>query len=118
MDLAEALSASNAYESSTPTDVSLDGDTGKRLDLTLPSDIDLASCDRVSGQPDGSYFVWGTADPDGSDLFAQGPGQLWQLRILDVDGTRLVIVIDAYPETPAEDLAAAEAIVNSVTIRP
>ncbi len=85
----------------------------KQLDLRLPSDI--STCDKVAGTS--RYFAFGP-DFDGSDLYAQGPSNRWHLRILDVAGTRVLIVVADCAGTPAQHQAAAQAIVDSVSITP
>lgn len=52
------------------------------------------------------------------DLYAQGPGSRWHLRILDVEGNRIIIVVGDYSATPTADQPAAQAIVDSIQIRP
>lgn len=117
-DLVTALVAHAGYTATTPTAVTLNGHTGKKVDLHLPSDVDLSKCDKVSGNAAGAYLVWGTADTGGNDLYLQGPGQRWQLWILDITGQRVVIVVDDYANTSEQDRAAALAIVSSVQITP
>lgn len=97
-------------------DVVLSGYTGKRQDLTMPSDIDFSTCDKVAGQADGSYLVWGTSETNGNDLYAQGAGQRWHLWILDVQQTRLIVVMDDYVETTRANRAAAYSIIESISI--
>lgn len=96
----------------------MSGYAGKKIDLQLPSDVDLTTCDGVGSHPDGAYFVWGTTDPSGNALYLQGPGQRWQLWILDVAGHRVLIVVADYANTPEQDRAAARAIVDSVQFAP
>ena len=86
----------------------------------LPSDVDFATCDvdRQEGAVSGSFLVWGTAEADGSDLYAQGPGNVWHLSIVDAEGVRFVVVVDDYAATSAQDKAAAQAIVDSLVITP
>ena len=115
-DLVAALRAHTAYTATEPTDITIDGHTGKQLVLQLPSDVDFSECDTVPGNTDGAYFPWGAQGEN--ILYAQGPGNRWDLRILDVNGSRVVIVVDDYAETPAGDQAAARAIVDSVQFSP
>jgi hypothetical protein len=116
-DLANALLASRAYTATASADVTVDGYPAKRIDLQLPSN-DLTKCDNAKGTTGGAYFVWGTKHPGGSDLFAQGPGQRWRLWIVDAEGARLVIVVNDFATTSVADRAAAQSIVDSVTIAP
>ena len=103
-ELVEALAAQTAYEATRPTDVTLGGYSGKRMDLQLPSDV--ASCDN------GEFYPWS------GSIYAQGPDNRWQLWILDVEGDRLVIIVTDFAGTPPEDRAEQQAIVDSIQIEP
>jgi len=111
-DLAEALAASSAYEATTPVDATLGGYSGKRLELQLLPDP--AGCDTFEGDAD-KYFVFGGLD---GSQYAQGGANTWQVTILDVGGTRLIVVLLSYEGTSAADLSAAQAIIDSVVINP
>ena len=118
VDLANAIDSQFGASSTAPAAVSLGGFSGYRLDVQLP-DVNFATaCDKASGQTEGSYFVWSTAEASGNDLFAQGPAQRWHLWILDVAGKRVIVVIDDFAATSAQDRAAAQAIVDSIVIEP
>ena len=105
-DLVTAFREQSAYEVTAPVDVRVGAFSGKRLDLLLPSDVDLALCDF------GGYFIW-----DGS-IYAQGPGNRWHLWILDVDGRRIVILGEDFAGTSAQDQAELQDIVASLRIDP
>jgi len=111
-DLAAALAAGTTYVSTTPVDATLGGYSGKRVDLQLTPDP--AGCDTWEGDVS-QYFVFGGRD---GAQFAQGDDNLWQITIVDVDGTRLIAVVISYGETSAADLSAAQAIVDSAVITP
>jgi hypothetical protein len=101
-DLADAFSAQSAYEA-TVTDLTLDGYSGKQVELQLPSEFD-ASC------PRNEYFVFGGGP------YPQGPDNRWHLTILDVDGSRLVIFSHDFAGTPASRQADLESMVASIEI--
>jgi hypothetical protein len=103
-DLANAFVEQASYEVSTPVDVSLGGYSGKRVELQLPSDVE--SCDNRE------FYPWV------GSVFAQGPDNIWDVWMLDVDGDRLVIIASRFPGTSAEDRAEQEAIVDSINIEP
>lgn len=106
--LVNALHANAHYTTSTPTDTTLGGHTGRRITIELPTDLDLSKCDG------GLAWLWGT--PLGEyGIYVQGPGNRWDTRVLDVDGTRVIIAVIDYAGTPPVDHAAAEAIVDSIT---
>jgi hypothetical protein len=101
-DLADAFSAQPVYGASV-TDITLDGYSGKQVELQMPSEFD-ESCPR-----DG-YFVF-----DGGP-YPQGPDNRWHLWILDVEGSRLVIFGHDFPETPESILAGIQSIVESIQV--
>ena len=103
-DLAAALTAQTAYEATAPTDVTLGGYSGKRMDLQLPSGVAL--CDLTE------FLPW-----PGS-IHAQGPDHRWHLWILDVEGDRLVIMSTSFAGTTEDDLAEQQAIIDSIQLQP
>ena len=118
-DLVTAFTSQTAYTSTAPIDVAVDGYLGKQLDIHLPSDIDFgATCDKALSDTTGSYFTWGTPEASGNDLYAQGPGEIRRLRILDVDGARIIVMNNFYSGTAEADLAEAQAIIDSLAITP
>ena len=108
-ELATALAANAAYEATTPTDVTIGGFAGKRVDVQLPS----GECDTLDGN--GVYFVFGGRE---GHVYAQGDGSNWQVSIVDVDGTRLIAALFSYAGTSAADLSAGQAIIDSLVITP
>ncbi len=50
------------------------------------------------------------------DIWGWAPGQTFDWSIVDVGGQRLIIDAFHYPGTPAADLAAQQAVVDSVLI--
>jgi hypothetical protein len=95
------------FKATAPVDISVDGFAGKLVEFTVP-DYDEDEC------PYGEFMLLGDASGDG--YWAQAPNGHHQLRILDVDGTRLVITSFWYPDTPAEDRAAIDEIIGSIRI--
>lgn len=114
-NLVAALRANTAYTSSTPVDITMGGYRGKQLDIVQPPDLDPSMCDREPGGPEGRYFPFSGED---AGLYSQGTGLRWHIRIVDVAGTRVVIIVDDYAGTPTADQAAAQAIVDSMTFTP
>lgn len=95
--------------------------SGQRVDIQLPSDVDFDACTNNGGDPtfaDGGYFVWESAEPGGLNLYAQGPGDRFHLFILDVDGTRTLVLTQDFPGTAAADRAELQAIIDSIVIEP
>ena len=68
------------------------------------------SCDKEKGDTSGTIFLSPTRLP----LYAQGPGNRWHLSIIDVNGSRLIVVSFDYAGTPADVQADAHSIVDSI----
>ena len=111
-DLVDALRANTSYTATTPTPVTFGPYQGERLEIQIPTDLDLDTCDAHVSDGDPRYFVApGT-------LYAQGQGNRWDMSIVDVEGTRVIVTIIYYEGTPAADLEAARAIVDSLEFTP
>ena len=106
-DLVQAIATHLAWTASAPTDITIDGHAGQRVEFAIPSDAKLGAEDEfcLSLDEDATCGIWGWA-----------PGQTFDWNIIDVGGQRLVIDAFHYPGTSAADLAAQQAVVNSVVI--
>lgn len=97
----------------TVRDVSVDGFRGKLIEYTVP-DYDEAAC---KGQRFGLFQEDNATDRDGDPhLWAQMPKQRNELRILDVNGERLVINARYAPDVSVQDLEEISSILESVQI--
>jgi hypothetical protein len=108
-DFVNALVEHPDLELTSPVDVTLAGYSGKYLELQAPANI---ATDQDNPRPSecAYYFVW---EPG---IYAQGPNHLWHIWVLDVDGTRVVVRSDTYPETTAAVKGQLAAIVDSIQI--
>jgi hypothetical protein len=112
-DLVTAIRANTAYTSSTPSPVSLGGYDGAVIELRLPGQDVLDTCDVSATDPgDGKYLLF----PNG--FWAQGPNNIWRLFIVDVDGRRLITMLNYFDDVPTADVDAAVAIIESFVITP
>jgi hypothetical protein len=116
-DLATALVAQKRRNASAPTDVTLGGYPAKRVELSIPTDLDRATCD------EGVIRTWvapgeDTALVNETENLGMHPGQLNVVYIVDVNGDRLVIDTWHMPGTSAADLAELDAILASMRITP
>lgn len=110
-DLARALTHQTG-PSTRPKPVILDGHRGLTLEVTIPPDTDLSRC------TNGQYSLW-TAEPrDGSALSQTTPGLVNRLWILDVDGTRLVLLASLYPDQTDELHQEQTTIAEAVRFEP
>jgi hypothetical protein len=110
-DLATALTRLAPFEvTAPPTDVTLFGYEGKHLELTVP-DSGIADC------LDGELHSWiAPVNDNGPFSGYDGPGQSEEFWILDVEGTRLVLVKFDSPLSAAGEIAERDAIFDSVRI--
>jgi hypothetical protein len=90
------------FRASRATGITVDGYHGKQFRLTAP-DAD-AACP--------SMQTWMTSTRQNG----VGPGEINEVRILDVDGVRLLICIAYTPPLEAEVLSQLQAVVDSVQI--
>jgi len=116
LDLATALAEKTTYGMTQPVAVTVGASTGLRLQLTMPSDLDPSTCDKPLVDSAGRLFVFGPSSADGVNLYAQGPRNIWDLWILDVRGTRIVIVVQQFAGTSAATRDAANAIIASMRL--
>jgi hypothetical protein len=112
-EIAAALAAQASRDASGPTDVTVGGYSGKKLTLHVPNDAPtrdeaFAECD------DGEFASFGIAGDEPSRIH-QGPGQVDELWILDVDGYVATIDVMYRPDTPAAVIDEMRAIAESAT---
>jgi hypothetical protein len=110
-DLVAALQANTSYTASEPRPITIGGFEGKVVDLQLPGDDVLSTCDGDPAQQGDHKFIVLT-----KGFWSQGPDSRWRLFILDVNGTRLVTMISSFGSLPQAELDAAQAIVASFVI--
>ncbi len=121
-DLAAALADLAPFRvTSPPTDVTMFGYRGKHLELTVPelrvertpAGLEFPACE------DNNLTSWFSPwDPTGGFFGHWGPGYTEEFWILDVEGTRLVIVAHITPDVAAEHIAKMRAIIDSIRIDP
>ena len=113
-DLAAGLVQQGAGTASTPTDTTVGGFPAKRIELSLPAELDTATCE---GDSRSTGFVrWAEGNFFGGHIM--GEGQRNVLYIIDVDGFRLLMDTVYLPGTTAADLAEADQLVASMRFEP
>ena len=114
-EVVAALAAQASRDASAPVDITLDGYVGKAITLHVPDDIaysagEFTDCDQ------GKFGSWSMGTTDLSPhRYAQGPGQIDEVWVLDVDGLMVVIDWAYYAGTPQADVDELRAIVESAT---
>jgi hypothetical protein len=106
-DLAAALAAQRGHMSGQRLKGSFSGFDATQLEMRVPPHLDVSSCWK------GEFDSWQAI---GADRFHDGPGQIDQLWIVNVDGTRLVVDASYFPDTPSTDVRAVFAMARSVQI--
>lgn len=107
--LVAALANQRGLHASTPTDIEVDGYTGRYLERTVPAGTKLTDCDEHE------FRTW--LDTDGGARYIL-PGQLDLLWIVDVDGVPLVIDVAIRSPKWAHVRAELIQIVESIRIDP
>ena len=101
-DFANAIADHPLLDATAPVDVTLDGYSGKYMELQMPAD--LSGCQ--------TYYPWEPWH------LRSGPSNVWNLWILDVDGVRVAVQTAGYATTSAQHQAELQAIVDSIQIQP
>ena len=111
--LANALSQQVGRNGSAPTEVTLGGFSGKKVELSVPDDFDQTTCDG------GDLKTWLAAGPvGGHGGYVYGAGQRNTVYILDANGTPLVIDTMYLPNATAADKTELQAMVDSIQFEP
>lgn len=111
---AAALAAQAGRDATDPVDVTIGGHSGKSLTLHVPNDAPTRAeafkdCDQDTFA---SYGEAGRSEPS---RYHQGPGQVDQLWIIDVDGAFVIIDAMWRSDTPATLIDEMRAIAESAT---
>ncbi|HYI66297.1 MAG TPA: hypothetical protein VEW95_05200, partial [Candidatus Limnocylindrales bacterium] len=106
-DLVAALSNLPGFEATEPVDVTLDGFRGKELELRAPIEPGCVVDQRGLG-------TWSR----GVGINGVGLGEVNLLRILNVDGARVMIAGAYQPPATAAEVAEVRAIFDSVRVAP
>ncbi len=117
-DLVRALVDQVGSDASTPVDVTLGGYPAKRIDISVPADLDTATC----RYPGIGIQIW--ADPAETEFLAipvdpaNPVADLSLVYIADVNGDRVVIITGHSPGASTTDIAELDAIIESISFQP
>lgn len=114
-ELVATLAAQPGRSASEPVDITVDGYSGKSIILHIPGDLafsagEFTDCDQ------GVYASFGTDAEPGPARFAQGPGQIDELWVLDVNGVLVTFDTAYFANTPTDVVDELRAIVESATL--
>jgi hypothetical protein len=105
--------ANQAFRGPRPrvlTQVTLGGVAALKIELSVPAQLDLATCDRGQFR---SWTEWNVVDGANSH---NGPGQLDDVYMVDVDRAALVIDASHLPTSSQQDVAELEVVLASMII--
>jgi hypothetical protein len=109
-EIVAALVAQPGRDPSTPTRTSLGGWPAMRVELRVPSTLDISTCDR------GRYKAWtDLSDPNGGNWNHES-GQFDVIYVVDVDGGPVVVDDWYHASTTRTDLGELEAVLESMVI--
>jgi len=118
-EIAAAFLSQAQTDATEPVDVTVGGYVGKAVTLTVPMSYEVPGATREEefGDCDDSEFVfYGIVGAnDGVVRNAQGPGQVDELWIVDVDGSIVILDVVYSPATPSELVDEARALAQSAT---
>ncbi|HEX2883993.1 MAG TPA: hypothetical protein VHQ42_05410 [Candidatus Limnocylindria bacterium] len=118
-EIATAFQAQAQTDATEPVHVTIGGYAGKAVTLTVPMSYEVPGATREEefGECDEDQFVfYGIVGEDSAVVRnAQGPGQVDELMILDVDGS--IVILDAVysPATPPDIIDELRALAESAT---
>jgi hypothetical protein len=111
-DLAAALAEQAGPSVTAPMPTTLGGFQGVRLEMTVPPDFDLSTCN----VQDVGLQVWKSAPAD--KYFVLLPAAVTTVVILDIGGRRQVFVAQVGDEASAADRAELQDVLDSIRIEP
>jgi hypothetical protein len=112
-DIVAALGEQATRAASKPVDIVVDGHPGRSITLRVPDDVVFDDCD---DNQFGTFaaVLYGKQDRTPS-RYHQGPGQIDEFWIVDVDGVPAVIDVAWYEGTPQADIDDLHAMIESAT---
>ncbi len=108
-DFIAAVQARDDWDVSEPVDVTVDGYTGRRIDIELPADV--GACGSNSD-------YWVTTEDSKDGFYAQAPSNRFTFWALDVEGVPWVFLRSTFAAVPAEEISETDAMVESSRITP
>lgn len=108
-DLIEAIVAQEEWTSSRPTELTIGGYPAQHVRITIPDGAEFDPRD-----DGGAFYLF--QDEGAGQIWGLEVGQMFDVYVVDVDGERLVLDAFHYPGTSAADLAALQAVVDSIQI--
>ena len=112
--LVEALAAQASRDATTPVDVTVGGYVGKSITLHVPN-IAPTRAEAFKDCDQNTFATYGVQGSDGPARYQQGPGQVDEFWIVDVDGTTVILDLMYSPATPPDLIEEGRALAESAT---
>ena len=114
-DLLQALQDQVGSDASTPVDLTLGGHPAKRVDMSVPADLDTSTC----SNPDLLIQIWANAAETTWFAIPVDFAGASPVYIADVNGQRAVIMGGGQnSNASASDVAESQTIIDSITFQP
>lgn len=110
-DLIDAIVAQTEWTSSTPSQTTIGGFPAQHVRITIPDGAEFDPRDEG-----GAFYLF--QDEGLGQIWGLEVGEMFDVYVVDADGERLVLDAFHYPGTSQADLAALDAIVDSIQIDP
>jgi hypothetical protein len=108
-ELVSALANQASRNPSAPEKITVGGYSGKKITLHVPDDARFKDCDG------GTFSTLGVAVDRRPHLWAQGPGEIDEIWIVDVNGRIALLEGGYYAKTPDHAVDELHAILSSAT---
>ena len=106
--IVRALASQASRDPSAPEEITVGGYPGKKITLHVPGDAQFRDCD------ESTFATLGVAGED-PGLFAQGPGEIDEIWIVDVDGRVALLEGGYYADTRPGVVDELREILSSAT---
>ena len=117
-EIAAAFAAQASTDATAPVDVTVGGYAGKTVTLHVPMSYEVPGATREEEFADcdeDAFAFYGVEGVAGHARNAQGPGQVDELWILDVNGATVILDAAYGPAAPAEVVAELRTLAESAT---
>jgi hypothetical protein len=120
-EIASAFTAQASTDATAPVDVTVGGFAGKAVTLHVPMSYEVPNATREEEFADCDQDVFGFYGIDRDtepSRNAQGPGQVDELWILDVDGSTVILDVTYGPAASADLVDEMRTLAESATFEP
>jgi hypothetical protein len=118
-EIIDALASQASRDASAPEDITIGAYAGQRITLHVPDDIAFDPA-TDAGFPDCEQTYFGTLHAAALDeppphRYQQGPGQIDEFWVVDVDGVPVVLDLTYWPDTPQDVVDDLHAMAESLS---